>query len=131
MLHCLRLVFDAQVGLSTVTSGVKGTIAAPTNTRPFRSASPAQAGFRRQPRFLRAKNFEMADATPMRRACCCYLIAFGFLLGCAQNNYKTAGFPGNQDRSLPASRDYDQRERVDDSINFSKGNFDPDPDFLY
>jgi hypothetical protein len=56
------------------------------------------------------------------------------MLGCGQNNYKTAGFPGDQDRFLPASRDYDQRERVDDSTDFNKGNFDPndpDPDFLY
>jgi hypothetical protein len=67
----------------------------------------------------------------MRRAYCCLLIAFVFGLGCAQNDYKTAGFPGDQDRLLPASRDYDQRERVDDSIDFSKGNFDPDPDYFY
>jgi hypothetical protein len=44
----------------------------------------------------------------------------------SQYSYKTAGFPGDQDRLLPASRDYDLRERVDDSINFNKGNFDPD-----
>ena len=81
--------------------------------------------------FFRAKNFQIADFTPMRRAYSYFLIAFGFLLGCAQNNYKTTGFPGDQDRFLPASRDYDQRERVDDSMNFSKGNFDPDPDSLY
>ena len=84
--------------------------------------------------FLRAKNFQMADFLPMRRAYCFFLITFGFVLGCGQNNYKTAGFPGDQDRFLPSSRDYDQRERVDDSMNFSKGNFDPydpDPDSFY
>jgi hypothetical protein len=85
-------------------------------------------------RFLRAKNFQMEDFTLMRRAYFCFLITFGFVLGCGQNNYKTVGFPGDQERFLPASRDYDQRERVDDSTNFNKGNFepyDPDPDFLY
>jgi hypothetical protein len=85
-------------------------------------------------RFLRAKNFQMADFIPMRRAYCLFLITFGFVLGCGQNNYKTAGFPGDQDRFLPASRDYDQRERVDDSMNFNRGNFDPfdpDPDSFY
>ena len=74
----------------------------------------------------------MEDFNRMCRAYLCLLITFGFVLGCGQNNYKTAGFPGDQDRFLPASRDYDQRERVDDSINFSKGNFDPDdPDLYY
>jgi hypothetical protein len=70
----------------------------------------------------------------MRRVYCCFLITFGFVLGCSQSNYKTTGFPGDQDRFLPASRDYDQRERVDDSMLFNKGNFDPyddlDPDSL-
>jgi hypothetical protein len=43
-----------------------------------------------------------------------------------------AGFPGDQDRFLPASRDYDQREQVDDSIDSNEGNFDPDdPDLYY
>ena len=73
----------------------------------------------------------MTDITGMRRAYCCFLIVVGFVLGCSQYSYKTAGFPGDQDRILPASRDYDQRERVDDSINFNKGNFDPDPDLYY
>jgi len=70
----------------------------------------------------------------MRCAYCCFLITFAVLLGCSQNDYRTAGFPGDQDRFLPASRDYDQRERVDDSIDFRNGNYapyDPDPDFLY
>jgi hypothetical protein len=72
----------------------------------------------------------------MRRAYCCFLITFIFVLGCAQNQEKTAGFPGKpQDRLLPASMDYDQREEVDDdSLNFRNGNFDPldpDPDFPY
>jgi hypothetical protein len=62
----------------------------------------------------------------------CFLITLGLVIGCSQNNYKTAGFPGHQDHFLPASRDYDQRERVDDSIDFVKGNFDPDdPDLDY
>jgi len=74
----------------------------------------------------------MTDITGMRRAYCCFLIVVGFVLGCSQYSYKTAGFPGDQDRIRPASRDYDQRERVDDSINFNKGNFDPDdPDLYY
>jgi hypothetical protein len=70
----------------------------------------------------------------MRRAYCCFIITFGFVVGCGQNHYNTAGFPGDEDRFLPASRDYDQRERVDDSMNFRKGNFDPfdpDPDSAY
>ena len=61
----------------------------------------------------------------------CFLITFGLVLGCSQYSYKTAGFPGDQDRFLPASRDYDQRERVDDSVDFNKGNFDPDDPFEY
>jgi len=65
------------------------------------------------------------------RASCCFLIVFGFVLGCSQHNYKTAGFAGDQDRFLPASRDYDQRECVDDSIDFNNGNFDPDDPFEY
>jgi hypothetical protein len=65
------------------------------------------------------------------RLYCCFLIAFGLVLGCSQYNYKRAGFPGDQDRFLPASRDYDQRERVDDSIDFNNGNFDPDDPFEY
>jgi len=73
----------------------------------------------------------MTDITGMRRAYSCFLIVVGFVLGCSQYSYKTAGFPGDQDRILPASRDYDQRERVDDSINFNKGNFDPDDADLY
>ena len=73
----------------------------------------------------------MVDITRMRRAYCCFLIAFSLVLGCSQYSYKTAGFPGHQDRLLPASRDYDQRERVDDAIDFNKGNFDPDPDLYY
>jgi hypothetical protein len=77
-------------------------------------------------RFLRAKSFQIADFTPMRGAYCCLLVMLALAIGCSQTNYKTAGFPGDQDRFLPASRDYDQRERVDDSINFNKGNFDPD-----
>ena len=73
----------------------------------------------------------MTDITRMRRAYCCLLVAFGFVAGCSQYSYRTAGFPGDQDRLLPASRDYDQRERVDDSIDFNKGNFDPDDPDLY
>jgi hypothetical protein len=76
----------------------------------------------------------MADFVPMRRTYRCFLTTFVFVLGCSQNSYKTAGFPGDQDRFLPASRDYDQRERVDDSMLFNRGNFDPfdpDPDSLY
>jgi hypothetical protein len=45
-----------------------------------------------------------------------------------------AGFAGGQDRFLPESRDNDQRERLGDSMNFTKGHFDPfdpDPDALY
>jgi hypothetical protein len=61
----------------------------------------------------------------------CALITLGFVTGCSQNSYKTAGFPGHHDRLLPASRDYDQRERVDDSVNFNHGNFDPDDPDLY
>lgn len=67
----------------------------------------------------------------MGRVYRCFLITFGFVLGCSQYNYKTAGFPGDQDRFLPGSRDYDQRERVDDSVDFNKGNFDPDDPFEY
>jgi hypothetical protein len=72
----------------------------------------------------------------MRRAYYCFLTAFIFVLGCAQNQNKTVGFPGKpQDRLSSASRDYDQREEVDDdALNFRNGNFDPidpDPDFLY
>ena len=77
---------------------------------------------------MTARRFEM---NMIRRAYCCFLIAFGFVLGCSQYNYKTTGFPGDQDRFLPASRDYDQRERVDDSIDFNNGNFDPDDPFQY
>jgi hypothetical protein len=69
----------------------------------------------------------------MRRAYCCLLTTFVFVLGCAQNHDKTVGFPGkHQDRLQSASRDYDQREEVDDdALNFHKGNFDPDPDVGY
>jgi hypothetical protein len=68
----------------------------------------------------------------MRRAYCCLLTTFIFVLGCAQNQ-DTVGFPGkHQDRLQSASRDYDQREEVDDdALNFQKGNFDPDPDVGY
>ena len=71
----------------------------------------------------------------MRRAYCFLVTTFIFVLGCAQNQEKTEGFPGkHQDRFQPASRDYDQREEVDDdALNFKNGNYDPDPDlpFLY
>jgi len=69
----------------------------------------------------------------MRRAYCFLLITSLFVLGCAQNPVKTVGFQGeHQDRLRSTSRDYDQREEVDDDpLNFRNGNFDPDPDFLY
>jgi hypothetical protein len=72
----------------------------------------------------------------MRRAYCCILTAFVFLLGCAQNQQKTYGFPGKHQESFqPASRDYDQRAEVDDdALDYRNGNYDPidpDPDFLY
>ena len=75
---------------------------------------------------MRATDLQIADFTPMHRAHCFLLITAGFVIGCSGTSYKTAGFPGDQDRLVPASSDYDQRERVDDSINFNKGNFDPD-----
>ena len=71
----------------------------------------------------------------MRRAYCCFLSAFLFFFGCAQNQQKTYGFPGDQESFQPASRDYDQRAMVDDdALDFRNGNYDPidpDPDFLY
>ena len=69
----------------------------------------------------------------MRRAYCYLLITSLSLLGCAQNQVKTVGFPGkHQDRLQSASRDYDQREEIDDdTLDFRHGNFDPDPDFPY
>jgi hypothetical protein len=69
----------------------------------------------------------------MRRAYRFLLVTALFALGCAQTPVKTVGFPGkHQDRLQPASRDYDQREEVDDdALSFHKGNFDPDPDFAY
>jgi hypothetical protein len=69
----------------------------------------------------------------MRRGYRFLLIATVFVLGCAQTPVKTVGFPGkHQDRLQPNSRDYDQREEVDDdTLNFRNGNFDPDPDFAY
>ena len=69
----------------------------------------------------------------MRRAYCFFLTAFVLVLGCAQNQHQTVGFPGkHQDRLQANSRDYDQREEVDDdTLDFRNGNFDPDPDFLY
>jgi len=69
----------------------------------------------------------------MRRAYCYLLITSLSLLGCAQNQVKTVGFPGkHQDRLQSASRDYDQREEIDDdTLDFYHGNFDPDPDFPY
>jgi hypothetical protein len=72
----------------------------------------------------------------MRRAYCCILTGFVFLLGCAQNQQKTYGFPGKHQESFqPASRDYDQRAEVDDdALDYRNGNYDPidpDPDFLY
>jgi hypothetical protein len=69
----------------------------------------------------------------MRRAYCFLITTFIFVLGCAQNQEKTAGFPGkHQDRFQPASRDYDQREEVDDDpLSFHNGNYDPDPDLPY
>jgi hypothetical protein len=75
----------------------------------------------------------MEEIPGMRRAYCCFLITFVFVLGCAQNQQKTVGFPSKQqDRLQPVSRDYDQREEVDDdSLNFQNGNYDPDPDFGY
>jgi hypothetical protein len=69
----------------------------------------------------------------MRRAYRFLLITSLFALGCAQNNVKTVGFPGNhQDRLQATSRDYDQREQIDDdTLDFRHGNFDPDPDYYY
>ena len=71
----------------------------------------------------------------MRRAYCCFLTTFVFVLGCAQNHDKTVGFPGKHQDRLSVSRDYDQQEEIDDdALNFRKGNFDPidpDPDSLY
>jgi hypothetical protein len=69
----------------------------------------------------------------MRRAYCYLLITSLSVLGCAQNQVKTVGFPGKgQDRLQSASRDYDQREEIDDdTLDFHHGNFDPDPDFPY
>ncbi len=69
----------------------------------------------------------------MRRAYCFFLITSVVVLGCSQNQVKTVGFPGQrQDRLQPVSRDYDQREEVDDdSLEFQNGNFDPDPDLPY
>jgi hypothetical protein len=69
----------------------------------------------------------------MRRAYCCFLITSILVLGCTQNSQITAGFPGkHQDRFQTASRDYDQREEIDDdTLDFRNGNFDPDPDYLY
>ena len=69
----------------------------------------------------------------MCRAYCFLITTFIFVLGCAQNQEKTEGFPGKrQDRFQPASRDYDQREQVDDdSLDFQNGNYDPDPDLPY
>jgi hypothetical protein len=69
----------------------------------------------------------------MPRAYRFLLITSLFALGCAQNNVKTVGFPGNhQDRLQAASRDYDQREQIDDdTLDFRHGNFDPDPDYYY
>jgi hypothetical protein len=69
----------------------------------------------------------------MRRAYCCFLITFILVLGCTQNSQTTtAGFQGKQDRFQTASRDYDQREEVDDdTLDFRNGNFDPDPDYPY
>lgn len=69
----------------------------------------------------------------MRRAYCYLVITSLSLLGCAQNQVKTVGFPGeHQDRLQSASRDYDQREEIDDdTLDFQRGNFDPDPDFPY
>jgi hypothetical protein len=69
----------------------------------------------------------------MRRAYCFLLITSLSLFGCAQNQVKTVGFPGKrQDHLQLTSRDYDQREEVDDdTLNFHNGNFDPDPDFPY
>ncbi len=69
----------------------------------------------------------------MRRAYRFLLITSLFALGCAQNNVKTVGFPGaQQDRLQATSRDYDQRELIDDdTLDFRHGNFDPDPDYYY
>ena len=69
----------------------------------------------------------------MRRAYCYLLITSLSLLGCAQNQVKTVGFPGkHQDRLQSTPRDYDQQEEVDDdTLSFRNGNFDPDPDFGY
>jgi hypothetical protein len=68
----------------------------------------------------------------MPRAYCCFLITILFVLGCAQTPVKTVGFPGKPQDHLQTSRDYDQREEVDDdTLNFHNGNFDPDPDFAY
>jgi hypothetical protein len=75
----------------------------------------------------------MAEIFGMRRAFCCFLTTFAFVLGCAQNHEKTVGFPGkHQDRLQTVGGDYDQREEVDDdTLNFRNGNFDPDPDVGY
>jgi hypothetical protein len=73
------------------------------------------------------------DILDMRRAYCCFFTTFIFVIGCAQNHDKTVGFAGKrQDRIQSVSRDYDQREEVDDdALNFRNGNFDPDPDYRY
>ena len=77
--------------------------------------------------------FEWRKYTRMRRAYYFLLITSLSLLGCAQNQVKTVGFPGkHQDHLQLTSRDYDQREEIDDdALNFHNGNFDPDPDFPY
>ena len=69
----------------------------------------------------------------MRRVYCFSLVTFLFVLGCAQNQGPSYGFPGKHQESFqPASRDYDQREQVaDDTIDFRNGNYDPDPDLPY
>ena len=69
----------------------------------------------------------------MRRAYCFLLITSVFVLGCAENQVKTVGFSGKpQDHLQATSRDYDQREQVDDdTLDFRNGNFDPDPDYYY
>jgi hypothetical protein len=69
----------------------------------------------------------------MRGAYYCLLIFFVLILGCAQKTQTTYGFPGkHQDTFQPVSRDYDQREQVDDdTLDFTNGNFDPDPDVGY
>ena len=61
----------------------------------------------------------------MRRAYCFFLSAFVLVLGCAQNQNKTVGFPGKrQDHLQATSRDYDQREEIDDdTLRFSQWEF--------